>query len=172
MDAVYRLTHDVYLSKGYCEPQPSGRLIHYPHLDNIADTTVLVALSGSVIVGTNSWTRDGPHGLHVDRDFQPEANAVREEGVVLGSSWRIVTSLESHKRIAVVLALIGSTLHGMVSSGIETSLFTFNPRHAAAYTKMLNMRVIAVRENIGSLKNAPAVLMRLDWQDIPDKWMP
>ena len=43
LDQIYKLTHDAYVERGYCEPQPGGKLIHYPHLDHIPETTILVA---------------------------------------------------------------------------------------------------------------------------------
>src|SRR5947209_3989524 len=60
LDAVYRLTYDSFLERGYCAPRPDRRLIHYPHLDRLPETMICVAISEGQIVGTVSVTLDGP----------------------------------------------------------------------------------------------------------------
>ena len=171
LEYIYRLCHDVYAERGYCAPQPDGRLVHYPHLDGIAQTTVLVALIDGEIVGTNSFTLDGPQGLHVDSDFRSECDAIRREGRALGASWRIATRLACRSERNVVMALIQETVRLFVESGVQTSVFTFNPRHERIYQRLLNMKTIARSDGTHGLNNAPAVLMRLDVESIPERWL-
>lgn len=171
MEAVYRLTHDAYVERGYCDVQPDGRLVHYPHLDGIPQTKVLVALAGGEIVGTNSLTLDGPAGLHMDDDFKAECDAVRAEGRTLAASWRIVTSSTCRSERTVVMGLIQRTVDLMLAQKIQTSVFTFNPRHERVYQRLLNMTTVARKDSIGGLKNAPAVFMRLDMERIPVRWL-
>jgi len=172
LDCVYCLTHDAYLAKGYCLPQPQGRLIHYPHLDGIPETTVLIAILNGGIAGTNSLTLDGPCGLHVDHDFKPECDAIRAEGRRLAASWRIATSASLRSETRVVLALIQETVRQALLAGVETCVFTFNPRHERIYKRLLNMQTVAARlESVAGLANAPAVFMRLDMERIPERWL-
>jgi hypothetical protein len=171
LDCVYRITHDAFVERAYCAVQPDGRLIHYPHLDHIAETTVLVAIVDGQIVGTNSWTLDGPQGLHVDSDFKTECDAIRREGRRLSSSWRIATTSKCRSERKVVMALIQETLVQSVEAGVLTSLFTFNPRHERIYRHLLNMQTVARNDGTRGLNNAPAVLMRLDRENIPEVWL-
>jgi len=171
LDEVYRLTHDAYLERGYCTAQPDGKLIHYPHLDNIPQTTILVAIENGRIVGTNSFTLDGPQGLHVDKDFKSECDAIRAEGRALGASWRIATHKHLHGETRVVMALIEETLKCMLHHDVATAVFTFNPRHERIYKKLLNMDTVARSENTNGLNSAPAVFMRLDAERIPERWL-
>jgi hypothetical protein len=157
---VYRLTYGVYLKCGYCKPNETGKLIHYPHLDNIPETTVFIAIKDGRIVGTNSITADGPSGLHVDEDFLTEVNKTREEKRRLVASWRIATDFVG---ISAVIRLIKKTIdYALKELKAETALFTFNPRHEKFYEKYLKMETIGRRDCIKKLENAPAVLMRLD----------
>ncbi len=171
LDRVYQLTYDAYVERGYCEEHPSRRLIHYPHLDRIPETTVLVAVVDGKIVGTNSWTLDGPNGLHVDKDFHAETRVVRSEGRRLAASWRIATSSCFRAERKVVMALIQQTCQGIVAANVDTSIFTFNPRHERIYQRLLNMKTIATSAGTNGLRNAPAVLMRLDLKDLPERWL-
>ncbi|MCW8131588.1 MAG: hypothetical protein KIS92_14670 [Planctomycetota bacterium] len=172
MDAVYRITHDAYVVKGYCTPQPDGRLVHYPHLDGIPETTVYVAELDGEIVGTNAVTLDGPNGLHVDHDFKDECDAIRAEGRRLAASWRIATRENLRSDTRVVMALIQETIRFWVMNDLDTCVCTFNPRHERIYKRLLNMVTVATRfESVAGLSNAPAVFMRLDLANIPDRWL-
>ena len=132
LDEVYRLTHDEYIRMGYIEPRSDGRLRHYIHLDRIPETSIIVAFVDGRIVGTNSWTKDGVYGLHVDQDFKAECDQIRRElylrGKALAASWRIVTDNDFNSiRMKIVLTLIAETLKQIVLAGYETAVFTFNP---------------------------------------------
>jgi hypothetical protein len=171
LDAVYHITHDSYAERGYCQPRPERRLIHYPHLDRISETTVLVAILKGQIVGTTSWTLDGPRGLPSDSDFKAECDAVRREGRRLAAGWRIATTSRCRAERKVVMTLIHETLRSELDSGVTTCLFTFHPRHENIYRKLLNMRTVARSEGTRGLNNAPAVLMRLDREAVPERWI-
>ncbi len=170
MNQVYRLTHDAYVKQGYCAPQPNGLLNHYPHLDRTPETTVILAVVDNMTVGSNSYTLDGPAGLHVDADFKEECDAIRREGNVLASSWRIVTSDQFRNDRRIVMGLIQETLFQILEAGVETCVFTFHPRHERIYQRLLNMKTIARKERLSDLSNAPAVFMRMEMNHIPARW--
>ena len=170
LDAVYRLTHDAYVERGYCAPQPDGRLIHYPHLDRIPETTILVACSEGDVVGTISWTRDSATGLHVDADFKAECDTIRKEGRGLASSWRIATKNSCRAERRYVMALIQAAVNLWFESRLATCVFTFNPRHERIYQRMLNMTTVARSAGTHGLNAAPAVLMRAEFQNIPERF--
>jgi hypothetical protein len=171
LEEVYRLTHDAYAEQGYCSVQPDLRLVHYPHLDRIPETTVLVAIVDGLVAGTNSWTFDGPRGLHADSDFNTECNGLRCEGRRLASAWRLATRNIYRGNRKVIMALIQETVRSAVSAGVETCVFTFNPRHEEVYRRLLNMKTIARSDETRGLRNAPAVLMRLDLEAVPERWL-
>ncbi len=171
LDLVYRLTHDSYVERGYVKPLCDGRLVHYPHLDRIPETTILVAEVNEAIVGTVSLTLDSDAGLHVDDDFKAECDRIRGEGRRLAASWRIATRKECRNQLKVVMELIRQIVHEFVIQEIETCVFTFNPRHERIYKRLLNMETVAVRESTKGLENAPAVFMRFDMARCPEKWL-
>jgi hypothetical protein len=170
MEDVYRLTHDCFVASGYCTPKPDGRLIHHPHLHGIPQTTVLVAVVNDEIVGTNTWTLDGPAGLHVDRDFRQEVDAIRGEGRILACSYRIVTRVGYRNERSIVTGLIRETLNQFVAIGGQTAVFSFNPKHERVYQRLLNMATIARRTDCRDF-NTPLVLMRMDVEKVPEGWI-
>jgi hypothetical protein len=174
LEAVWRLTHDMYVAEGYAEAQLDGMLRHYPHLDAIPETTVFMAEDeDGTLLGSNSYTVDGPAGLHVDDDFQDVADAVREEcrrsGKRLGSSWRIATRPGCREHLYVIMQLISATLDA--GRGVaDTVLFTFNPKHESFYGRMLGLRTISEPRAGHSVQSAPAILMRGEMTDILARW--
>ncbi|MFH1023161.1 MAG: hypothetical protein V1809_07205 [Planctomycetota bacterium] len=167
LDEVYRITHDAYVERGYCAPQSDGRLIHYPRHDGIPETTVLIAERNDRIVGTNSLTLDGPNGLPVDEDFGRDCERIRATGRRLAASWRIATRKDCREERNIAMGLIRETLRLCLLKGVETCLFTFNPRHERIYQRLLNMRTVARSEGTAGLSNAPAVFMRCDEETLP-----
>ncbi|MFH1022485.1 MAG: hypothetical protein V1809_03790 [Planctomycetota bacterium] len=167
MDEVYRMTHDAYVERGYTVPRPDGRLIHYPHLDGIPETTVLVAEVEGELVGTNSFTFDNSFGLPDDVDFRRECDAIRQEGRKLAASWRLVTRSGYRDERQIVMGLIQESIRRIVETGVTTCLFTFNPRHERVYQRLLNMKTVARSGETSGLQNAPAVFMRCDFETLP-----
>jgi hypothetical protein len=158
MQKVWKLTHDVYVKCGYIKPQPGGLLVHYPHLDQIPETTVIVCKDDEGnIVGTNSFTVDGPEGLHVESEFSDIVSLFRMTNLRLSSTWRIETDPECNNRLSVVKAVIIKTFE-IAQDKADIVLATFHPRHEAFYTRLLNFIRIAQPRPHKHL-NAHAILM-------------
>jgi hypothetical protein len=156
---IWQLTHTEYLRKGYITPQPSGLWSHYSHLERAPETVQLVAIVDGDIVGTVTYTLDGPNGLHTDVDYPNETELIRKIGIPLACSWRIVTASEFHSQHSVAHALMVETARELVEYGEPILLCTFHPRHARYYERRLGFSVIAQREESAGLRNAPSVLM-------------
>ena len=174
LEAVWGLTHDMFVGEGYAEARPDGLLRHYPHLDIIPETTVLMAEDeDGTLLGSNSYTVDGPAGLHVDDDFKDVVDRLRQEcraaGLRLGASWRIVTRPGCREHLQVVLQLISATLEGGRELA-DVVLFTFNPKHESFYGRMLGLQTVSEPRAGNAVRNAPAVLMRGDMAGMLARW--
>lgn len=171
-EAMYRMVHDEYVKAGYIDQQPDGRFVHYDGLfDRIPQTDIFLAYDDTGdLVGTNSLTRDNDIGIHTAIDFPKETMRERLTDRNLASSWRIVTKADCRSGGGVVSALIKATVQRADNLGVETCLFTFNPRHMCRYHIALNMEMIGFAEHVEGLHNAPAVLMRVYTREIPARW--
>lgn len=162
LDAVYRLTHDNYVELGYAQPQPDGRLIHYPQFDHIAETMILVAVSEGQIIGSISVTIDGPRGLPEDIDFRPECNRLRKEGHIVGAVWRLITHKSHRTNFRLVLKMMEEMMFKQIMAGTTSLVFVVNPRHQGAYHKLFKAKSVYSKVGTEGLSNAPGVLMRID----------
>ncbi len=172
LESVYRLTHDAYVEMNYATPQPDGRLIHYPQLENIPETTVMIADSGSRVQGTLSITVDGSAGLNTDRDFPDHTRKIRAQTDTLAACWRMVTCKACrHKKSMVKDLLKESVKFIFQQQKVDTLLFTVNPCHERVYQLLFGCETIARRtKSIDGLENAPAVLLRLESKNVPERW--
>ena len=174
LEAVWRLTHDVYVAEGYAAPRPDGMLRHYPHLDLVPETEVFMAEDeAGQLLGSNSATVDGPAGLHADDDFKAVIDGIREEcrraGKRLGCSWRIATRPGCRDSLAVIMQLISATLESGRRRA-DVVLYTFNPKHEGFYGRMLGLRTVAGPRDGHSVKGAPAILMRGEMSEMMARW--
>lgn len=171
LDEVHRITHDSIVEAGYMPPQNGGRIISYPELDSSPRTTILVAVEGRRVIGTNSITADGPFGLHTDRHFRAETDVIRREGRRLVSSFRIATdpSWTGRRSFALVQDLVRLTLVVAIHKyDFETILCTFNPKHETVYERWLAARTVRLIEAMADDRIAAgAVMMRIDRERLP-----
>ncbi|CAN5922384.1 hypothetical protein BH23ACT10_BH23ACT10_11470 [soil metagenome] len=98
-DDAMRLTHDVYVERGFLEPLPSGRRFVAPYVN--PGTRFVVVYSGDEAIATATLVPDGPFGLPADRAFAEELDQLRAEsdtrcevsGLSVASMWRRKTRL-------------------------------------------------------------------------------
>ena len=178
MEEVYRLTYRAYSDAGYCEHKPNGKLRHYPHLDEINETYVLIAIKDGLVVGTVSLTVDGPNMLHVDEDFPREVHAIRcamcRAGEKLAGCWRIVTDPASRYQLKIIRLLLSEVSSLAYELGVDSVLATFHPKHERFYQRIVGFHTIARGES-RSVGGQGAVLMRINrsprWLCIGEKNM-
>lgn len=178
MSNVYKLTYQSYLKEGYCKKNDKEELIHYPHLDNIEETTVIVVYEDENIVGTISLTLDGINKLYIDEDFPEETERIRQEcfekNKNLGCLWRLATITDKNNK-AIICLLFNKTIEIMIDKEINICLFIVNPKHASFYNKIFG--IIPVTTNVCKSVSATGVLMigevntiRENWAKISKRW--
>ena len=175
LDQVHHITHESIVHAGYMDEVKGGRLITYPHLDTSPLTSILIAVDGDRVIGTNSLTADGPLKLHTDCYFSDETDAVRAEGRRLISSFRIATDPTwlTHSSSALVMDIICFTfVLAFERFDFDTMLCTFNPKHENLYRRLLAARTLAHKEAISHGQvSAGAVLMRIDRESLPNRFL-
>jgi hypothetical protein len=170
---VYRLTHDCYVEKNYIEPRASQILVHYPEFDHLAETHILVAIQGNEVVGSVSFTVDGPNGFVIDKDYAKSCDAIRHEGHRVANVWRLVIKKSCRSSNQVLMGLLTRALTTLMNLGTRTCLIDVNREHEAAYRRFLNMTPVERRAGaIGEEKHdTSSVLLRCDADRLPKKWL-
>jgi hypothetical protein len=149
---------------GYSDQKPSGLLRHYGWLDDLEQTTILLAEEHETgeLMGTCSFTLDNPHGLHVDVDFPVEMRILRDThaGKIIGAAWRIVTR---HERCTLrAMKMLQRMIAMLVWESADILVCSFNPRHAKYYRHIWGLSLVADRVATPSVNGAPSALMMVD----------
>jgi len=153
---IWRLAHDEYVRLGYINPQPGRIYIHYQHMECIEQTTRLVALVDGQVVGTFSYTVDGPAGLYCEVDFPREIRALRDAGEQIVSVWRIIVVDHAHR---IASELMTEASRQIVELGEPTVGCVVHPRHVNYYVKRLGFERVAETKQTKGLAIAPGVLL-------------
>ncbi len=172
LDQVHRLAHDGYVQRGYCTPQPDGRLHHGRHLDHLPDTLILGAFQDDTLIGTVSLTRDGDYAMPVDEVFAAEYDVICRQARAVGVVWRLATHDDYRDDPRLVIALFQGIIHHQVRCGIDVIVCTLNKRHERVYRRLFNMQAVAHCDGIKALANLPAVFMRGDLDSCHPRWLP
>ncbi len=164
MDEVYRLTHDSLVAVGDILPRADGKIISYPHLDTIPQTTIIIAEKNQHIVGTVSLTLDGSQGLYTDVYFKAETDHVRAHfNGNLCATWRIATTQEYRYNRRLVLELIKETFRTAQEKGYDLCLFVFNQKHVKVYQRIIGATVLASKTaSVDNNVKLPLVLMQME----------
>jgi len=152
-----RLAHDAYLARGLIQPQPDGLWRGYERLNDIDETTVLVAVMDGKVIGTASYTFDGEHGLPTDDDYFLETTCIRAVGLPLVGCWRFAvgagSSLAIHARLMHRICVDG------VDAGEPVAVQEVHPRYVNYYRRRFGFRIAGMRDRTRGLTDAPSVLM-------------
>ncbi|WP_305907230.1 hypothetical protein Q9L42_017035 [Methylomarinum sp. Ch1-1] len=144
LDEIYRLTHDTLAESGSIKRSENGRLRTCPHLDKIPETTILIAEKDNRIIGTITFTLDGPNGVHTDSWFNIETEEVRRKtNGIIGSSWRVATEKDYRNSRILVLDLMKNAFKVGLENNCTVCLFTFLNKHIRIYQRIMAAEVLA-----------------------------
>ncbi|MCK5120649.1 MAG: hypothetical protein KAQ91_01630 [Methylococcales bacterium] len=167
LDEVYRLTHDSLVNAGEIEPKEDGRFITCPNLDMIPETTILIAEQNCKIIGSISFTLDGPNGVHTDNWFKDETDEIRNSNVgVLGSSWRVATTAEFRGNRRFVLDLMKNAFQIGIENNCDVCLFTFLDKHVDVYQRIMRADIVKKKVVlIDGKREADVNMMKIDVEE-------
>ena len=156
------------MAVGYAQPNESRLLCHYPYLDGIIETSVIIVKdNNNHVIGTSSITKDGPYGLCVDSVFKDEVDKIRDECLYLnknlGAVWRMITINNYRGYIQLILSLIHYTsIIAFDYYNLDIILYMIHPKHVAWYEKNLGFYILSGPRLDHSVNMQPAMLMRGD----------
>lgn len=152
------VVHDGFVAAGYMQPQPSGRRMIGPYLND--GVTFSIASIGDEMVGVLALMPDGAFGLPADAAFGDLMDDLRATGrplfecgsLVVGERWR------RHTR-RILAGLVAANMRAFRETPGAASVITAEPRQQDFYGSLFGAGAISdVRDHYG----APAVLLSAD----------
>ncbi|GEM_PF-1636642 len=168
---AYRLVHQEYLNRGYCESNPSQ--MHYTYYCVLpkSRTILLLEKGEKKILGTGSLILDSPCGFPAEPLFPEELRQIRGEGrrlaevTLLAISTQAfgkkVFSLTNLQKLIATFRLFKALFTYARSQGVTDLIIAVNPRHEKLYQSLTFKPMGPVRPYSG-VRNNPALLMHLD----------
>lgn len=128
--------------------------------------SVVLARSGSRVVGTVTVCIDSPAGLFVDEMYRDYADELRSDGRRLGEVVRLAVSHQHETDSRKALASVFNAAHGvMVANRLDDVFIEVNPRHIGFYRRALCFEVVG-EERLCPRVNAPSVLLKMRVDDL------
>jgi len=157
----WHLAYKEYLALGYTdEKELEYRYSLHDALPNMG--TFLVENQGEA-VGTVSVFPDSPLGLPADDVYKAEIDKLRWQGRRPVEVGRLTIGREHMNERSVLTAMFDIlSLYSRRIRKATDLVITVNPSHAKFYERVLLFQRIGEERHLGSVSNAPAVLLRLD----------
>ncbi|MCG2759491.1 MAG: hypothetical protein L6263_13815 [Desulfobacteraceae bacterium] len=165
---AYELVYRLYSEKGYADRNDSGMWLSLYNL--LPNTTTLVVLRESEVVGTLTVVFDGPFGLPGDGLYKEKIDLLRKAGRKPAEIISLGVADEGRRSSHDILVKLFNYVY-LVSrylKGAKDFVITVNPHHVAYYRRTLLFEEWGPEQAYEKVGGAPAVLLRLNL-GIPDK---
>lgn len=169
LQEIYALNHDALSEVGDISPRQNGMLVINPRLDKMPETSILVADEDHKIIGTISFTLDGKEGMHLEKWFKREVDAIRTNGDVrLGTAWRFAIERKHRNNRRLVLEMICAAFAVGRKQQCNKCLIVSTYRHIGFYKKFMEAEIVVQRQ--ASLDGKRLVDIALLMIDVEETW--
>lgn len=168
---AWALVYRVYLEKGYATPDADG--LWFGLHDALPQTTTFLVTRHGVDVATISIVLDSEFGLPADGLYNDELDKMRADGRRLCEIISLVSEEADRKQCVEVLKHMFKVAWLMSCKLADATDFiiTVNPHHAMYYERKLLFRRQGEIRSYGKVGGAPAVLLVLDLESAPDRYI-
>jgi hypothetical protein len=158
------VVHDGFVEAGYMAPQPSGRRMIGPYLND--DVVFSLAYVGEEIAGVIALIPDGPFGLPSDDAFRDQTDLLRSAGRPLFESGSLVVRRSCRRHTRKILAgLFAGHMRVLRETPGATTVVSVEPGQESFYWSLSGATPLSgPRDHYG----APAVLLATDYPRMVD----
>ena len=146
-----------YATRGYDIPELQGD----PHL------FTFLAFDEGRLVGTVSIRLDSDAGMSADALYRVEIDQLRSNGHRLCEFTRLAVDVSAASKPVLAALFHTAYLFAYRLRGISAAIIEVNPRHVVFYQRALAFNIVG-EERMNERVNAPAILMRVYFEDISE----
>ena len=157
--AAFRLLYKAYLSAGLIEPNPHYMRVTPHHL--LDTTNTLIVLNDNDVVCTLSLVIDGDLGLPMESIYGDVVAEWRDQGCLAEAT---CLAQDGKQRRSTTHQLMCLLIQLACRSGVHHLLIVVHPKHVEFYEDYLGFEIIADERLYPTVRNNPAVPLRLDLQ--------
>lgn len=166
---AWRLVYRVYRDKGFADDRASG-LWYNPH-DLLEETTTFVVDCDGSAVATCTVVFDSELALPADELYHDELQSLRAAGRRLCEFISHVNTVGGRTGASILMENHRNAfLTARCLEGATDFVIAVNPRHQAYFERTLLFECIGPERDFGKVQGAPAVLMRLDFETMAERY--
>lgn len=168
---AWRMVYETYLKKGYAQPDPEG--LWCGMHDALPQTTTFVVSHDGKDIATLTIVFDSVAGLPADGLYRDELDMLRMKGRRLCEIISLVSDETDRRQCIEVLKHMFKVAYLTACKLVDATDFiiTVNPHHSAYYERKLLFRRQGDVRSYGKVNGAPAVLLVLDLENAPDRYI-
>ena len=156
---AYRLVHDVFLGRGFIEPDPSRMRVRI--YETTPETATFIAKVEDRVVAVLSVVEDSSDlGLPSDGAFKDELDTLRDAGRRLCEVTNQAVA-EDYRKSAVPTELMRCAIAVSLTGGYHEAIATISPRHNGFYD-LLGFRQIGSRRSYSKTIDDPVIALSMD----------
>lgn len=161
-EAVFRLSYQVYLEKGFIEKNAHQWLVR--NYDFINDTVILMVQDKEKnIVGTVTLVFENSTQLPAEKIYENELNFLRKNNYKITEISRLVIDPKFRNSKEILVQLFNYLyIYTYIVKAYNCLIIEVNPRHIKYYELLLNFKRIGSKKPCPNVLNAPAILMCSD----------
>jgi ribosomal protein S18 acetylase RimI-like enzyme len=156
---AYRLVHDVFLGRGFIDPDPSRMRVRI--YETTPETATFVAKEGDRVVAVLSVVEDSEDlGLPSDCAFKDELDALRRAGRRLCEVTNQAVA-EDYRKSAVPTELMRCAIAVSLTGGYDEAIAAVSPNHNGFYD-LLGFRPVGSLRSYSKTVDDPVVALSMD----------
>lgn len=169
--AAWHLVHSEYRSKGFATEGAEGLWLT-PH-DLLPDTTTYTVHSGGEVCATLTAVTDGEMCLPCEDEFGEEISTLRADGRRITEVISLASCIDSPRlgNLALLALFRLMFLRARYMLARTDMVIAVHPRHVDFYRKKLLFMQLSGARAFDKVNGAPAVLMHLDLEMVPARYL-
>ena len=166
---AYRLVHDVFVDKGYIDPEPNGIRIRL--FEALPEMATFVAEADGQMVGVMSIVPDSEDlGLPSDKSFSQELDGLRSAGRRVSEITNLAV-LKAYRRSNAFSELTRACFAQAHAWQSDDIFIAISPSHAAFFEDVLQFEPAGARRSYSADKVDIVEGKRMDLRVIEKRWL-
>lgn len=159
-EQAFRILHDVYVGRGLCDPCPGG--LKMSLFSFLPTTAIFIGIRDGIVLGTMSLIEDSPLGLPMDELYGAEVAQLRSRGRRIAEIGALAVQNGARGRGFTLMLNSLMFRWALFYRRVDDLLCTVHPKSADLYRTLYLFEPLGGERTYATLKNAPALLLRLD----------
>lgn len=164
----FRVVHDMYVRRGLIDPTPTG--LRFTVYSVLPTTAIFAGIRDGRVFSTMSLIEDSPLGVPMEKLYREEIGRLRLERRRFAEVSALAVETESRRKGLALMMYNLMFRWAYFHRGVDDLVIAVHPKAEDFYRSVLLFDRIGGLRAYESLKDAPAVALRLDLQNLVPRY--